>query len=163
MNILCFVLSLLLSSAVLAEAASSLSKGSKQVINHDIAWQIGGKIHFEEESGSDYIGTKQINQLLKNQLNNLINIKTDLCSSNAKIMLKKERNEIIMTHYEEECRPGIGEEMHATLLYIQPREFCESETLKQVCPNLLPHAIFLPQSKVLKTIWFNIQVTSHNV
>ncbi len=128
----------------LPKAISSLSSESKQVNNNEIEWRIGGKIHFEEESGPDYIGTKEINQIVKDVLKKLTVFNVDLCSSNAKIMLKRDRNEIIMTHYEEKSRPGIGEEMHATLLYTRARGFCNSETLKQVCKNLFETCDFPP-------------------
>lgn len=131
-KILYSLLILLFSSPIFVEAVNS---ERDQVIN-DIEWRIGGKIHFEEESGPDYIGIKEINQIVKDALNHLITINIDLCSPNAKILLKKEYNEVIMTHYEEKSRPGIGEEMHATLLYTQSRGFCNSETLKQVSQHL---------------------------
>lgn len=137
----------------LPKATSSLSSESKQVNNNDIEWQIGGKIHFEEESGpDDYIGTKEINQIVKDVLKKLTVFNVDLCSSNAKIMLKRDRNEIIMTHYEEKSRPGVGEEMHATLLYTRARGFCNSETLKQVCKDLFETCDFPPNiESVAKT------------
>ncbi len=119
------------------EARSSLPSENNQVINKDdLEWRIGGKIHFEEESGPGYIGIKEINKTVKDALKNIIHVDADYCSDNAKIILKKENNEINMTHYEERGRPGLGEEMHATLLYTQPRGFCNSETLKQICENL---------------------------
>jgi len=103
---------------------------------NDEEWRIGGKIHFEEESRSDYIGTKEINNITKNILKEILNIYADSCSDNAKIMLKKEFGHLKMTHYEEKSRPGTGEELHATLLYTKPRSLCRSETLQQTCASL---------------------------
>ena len=135
--ILMLSLGLLMSISNAVMAADSLQNESSQIRNmDDPAWKIGGKIHFEEESGSDYIGIKEINRLTRHILKNTLDVKSDDCFSNAKILLKKETNEIMMTHYEEKSKPGIGEEMHATLLYTQPRGFCSSETLKQVCGDL---------------------------
>lgn len=85
---------------------------------------------------STYIGLNEINKLVRDQLKKIVNINTDVCSTNAKILLKREANGIQISHFEEKSRPGIGEEMHATLLYTQPRGFYNSETLKQVCENL---------------------------
>lgn len=151
-KILYSILYLMLASSILVEATSSLSSGSKQVIDNDIEWRIGGKIHFEEESGPDYIGIKEIHQLAEKSLKNLLNVKTGVSSPNAKIMLKRDGDQIMMTHYEEKSRPGIGEEMHATLLYTQPRGFCNSETLKQVCKNLFETCDFPPSiDSVAKT------------
>lgn len=101
-------------------------------------WKIGGKIHFEEESGADFIGIKEINRITRNALNSNLVVKNDICFENAKILLKKENGDIILTHYEEARRPGVGEEMHATILYTKPRGFCESETLAQVSDVLFP-------------------------
>jgi SAM-dependent methyltransferase len=127
---------------VVAKKANS-AKGDKQSANEnfqklldDVQWQIGGKIHFEEESGLDYVGLKEINKLVREVLKKALNIRNDDCSANAKIRLTRKDNEIRMINYEEKSRPGIGEEMHATLLYTRPRGFCNSETLKQVCKNL---------------------------
>lgn len=161
-KILYLTLYLLLGSSILVEATSSLSSGSKQIIdNKEIEWRIGGKIHFEEESGPDYIGIKEIHHIAEESLKNLLNIKMDVSSPNAKIMLKKDGDQIIMTHYEEKSRPGIGEEMHATLLYTQPRGFCNSETLKQVCESLFKTCDFPPSiesvaktySSIIKPEW----------
>ncbi len=124
-----------ISSVVIA--MDSLKNETSQVKNmDDSAWKIGGKIHFEEESGFDYLGIKEVNTLTRNILKNTFEVKRDDCFSNAKILLKNENNRVLITHYEEKSRPGIGEELHATLLYTQPRGFCSSETLKQVCRDL---------------------------
>lgn len=63
---------------------------------------------------------------------------SDECADNAKISLKNERQTIHITHYEENSKPGIGEELHATFLYTRPRGFCDSETLQQNCSHLFP-------------------------
>lgn len=123
-KILYLLIILLFSSSISLDAANSLSSENNQAIKgSDIEWRIGGKIHFEEESGPDYIGIKEVN-------------KVDVCSDNTKILLKREADEIQMTHYVEKSRPRVGEEMHATLLYTQARGFCNSETLNQICENL---------------------------
>lgn len=98
--------------------------------------QIGGKIHFEEESGSDYLGTREINQITRNILHQLLNVNSDTCAPNAKVLLTIENGKINISHYEEKRRPGIGEEIHATLLYTSPRGFCSSETLGQIYDDL---------------------------
>ncbi len=131
-SILFLSVGLLINGFNLAEAASSSNKG-------DANWRIGAKIHFEEDSGADYIGLKAINKITKDVLKEMINIHRDLGSDNAKILLKKDNDKIIMTHYEEKPRPGIGEEMHATLLYTRPRGFHKSETLQQICQTLFKH------------------------
>lgn len=136
-QILFLILNTLISLPAFAETTRHFPNESNQVINKDnLEWRIGGKIHFEEESGPDYIGIKEINKSVREILKKGVNIKVDLCSDNAKILLKRDANEIQLTHYVEKSRPGIGEEMHATLLYTQARGFCDSETLKQICENL---------------------------
>ncbi len=98
--------------------------------------QIGGKIHFEDECGIDYLGTREINKITRNILHELLDIGIDSCAPNAKILLTKKDDRVKITHYEEKSRPGVGEEMHDTLLYTKPRGFCDSETLEQVCDTL---------------------------
>jgi len=98
--------------------------------------QIGGKIHFEEESGTDYLGTREINKITRNLLHELLDIETDSCAPNAKILLSRKDDKIKISHYEEKSRPGVGEEMHDTLLYTKLRGFCDSETLEQVRDTL---------------------------
>lgn len=98
--------------------------------------RIGGKSHFEEESGSDYMGTREINKITKDVLNELLPIESDSCAPNAKILLIREDGAIKMAHYEEKSKPGMGEELHATLLYTKPRGFCDSETLEQIRDHL---------------------------
>jgi hypothetical protein len=102
----------------------------------DYGWKIGGKIHFEEENGADYIGLKEINSLTKETLKSVLPIAKESCDHNAKILLKRENDGIQIDHYREKSNPNAGEEMHATLLYTSPRGFCNSETLQQVCPTL---------------------------
>jgi hypothetical protein len=72
-----------------------------------ILWRIGAKIHFEEENGPDYIGTKQLNATARRLIKEIIQTESDDCAKNAKIFLKKENEKIHITHYEETSRPGI--------------------------------------------------------
>jgi len=88
-----------------------------QTENFSNDWNIGGKIHFEEQSSVDYIGTIEINELTRKALKKIFDVHADSCAHNAKALLKKENNQIILTHREERSKPGIGEEIHATLLY----------------------------------------------
>jgi len=100
------------------------------------SWQIGGKIHFEEKSGVDYIGTVELNKIAKESVKEHFNIVSDSCTYNAKLLLKKEKDGFVVKHYEEKSRPGVGEEMHATLLYSEKRFDDGHETLLAVCNNL---------------------------
>ncbi len=102
----------------------------------DHGWKIGGKIHFEEKTGDDYIGLQEINALTKDTLKSVLHVTKESCDHNAKILLKRENDGIRIDHYSEKSNPNAGEEMHATLLYTSPRGFCNSETLQQVCPVL---------------------------
>ena len=77
-------------------------------------WMIGGKIHFEEQSSANYIGTIEINELTRKAIKDFFDVQIDSCAHNAKALLKKENDQVILTHYEERSKPGIGEEMHAT-------------------------------------------------
>lgn len=128
---------------------------------NDIEWRIGGKIHFEEEGGSNYIGIKEINRLVKNSIKKHFNIDDDTCAENAKIQLKTTVNGIQMTHFEEKSRPEVGEEMHATLLYTQSRGFYDSETLIQVYDNIFEpcdigptiESVALRYSSIIKPEW----------
>ena len=124
-----------ISIIILLLATSSFASASN-FIGQERDWHIGGKIYFEEKSGPDFIGTREINKVVKAILNETFHIISDRCDSNAKIMLLKENGIIKMTHYTEKNRPGIGEELHSTLLYTKPRGFYDSETLHQVCPSL---------------------------
>jgi hypothetical protein len=109
------------------------------------SWKIGGKIHFEEVSGADYIGLNEINEITKNTLKTSLKTDDKTISKNAKILLEKQPNTLIMTDYEEKSRPGTGEELHATLLYTSPRGFHTSETLHQVCCTLFKECHTAPQ------------------
>lgn len=159
---LLLILSLVIGLPALTEATNDFSNESNQLVNKEnLEWRIGGKIHFEEESGADYIGINEINNIVKSALKDFININADSCSHNAKILLKKEAGEIQLSHFMEKSRPGIGEEMHATLLYTQSRGFCSSETLKQVCQNLFDRCDVAPSienvaakySSIIKHAW----------
>lgn len=95
-------------------------------------WMIGGKIHFEERDADDYIGILTLNRTVRETIKKVFLVTSDTCSPNAKILLKRENNHIVLTHYEEKTRPGIGEEMHATLLYTKRRVANGHETLRDV-------------------------------
>lgn len=116
-------------------------------------WRVGAKIHFEEEDGPDYIGTKQLNAITRRLIKEIIKIESDNCAEGAKIFLKKENAKIIITHYEENNRPGVGEELHATLLYTRPRGFCNSETLQQNFPNLFQPSSFPPSIEQVAKVY----------
>ena len=129
--------------------------------DNDKLWRIGAKIHFAEDSGSDYLGLKAINKITKDVLKSALGIQNDSAADNAKIMLRKAGDELVMTHYEEKSRPGIGEELHATLLYTSPRGFHPSETLHQVCASLFENCKIPPTiesaakkySTIIKSSW----------
>lgn len=110
-------------------------------------WKIGGMIHFEEQSSTDYIGTAIINKLTRNTIKKSFDIQVDSCANNAKALLKKENGLIILTHREERSKPGIGEEMHATLLYTSKRVENGHETLYDVYNNLRQIDESLPQDQ----------------
>lgn len=136
---------ILISLPIFEVNANQLTSENRQPVNqNELQWRIGAKIHFEEENGADYIGIKEVNKLARNALKGIINIEDDTCAENAKILVKKEASKIQLTHFEEKSRPGMGEEMHATLLYTQSRGFCDSETLKQVCKNIFGKCDFPP-------------------
>lgn len=99
-------------------------------------WKIGGKIHFEEQSGAYFIGIVRINSIIREELHEIFNVKNDLCAENAKVLIKQENGSFFIRHYEEKSKPGIGEEMHATLLYTSKRVEGGHETLKDICINL---------------------------
>lgn len=119
-------------------------------------WKVGGKIHFEEESGFDYLGTKQLNTTTRRIIKEITKASSDDCAVNAKIFIKKKNGIIHITHYEETSRPGIGEELHATLLYTKPRGFCNSETLKQNCPYLFASCCTPPMIENVAEIYHSI-------
>lgn len=109
------------------------------------SWKIGGKIHFEEQSSVDYVGTVEINELTRKTIKDYFDIQIDSCAHNAKALLKKENNQIILTHREERSKPGIGEEIHATLLYTSKRVENGHETLRDIYDNLVQVDASLPQ------------------
>jgi hypothetical protein len=119
-------------------------------------WRVGGKIYFEHESGLDYIGITEINNITKSILKTLIPIESDSCDSRSKILIKNHNNKITMTHYEEKNRLGMGEETHATLLYTKPRGFCNSETLTQICSSLFKNCDSPPSIQELAKIYSTI-------
>ena len=53
------------------------------------AWRIGGKIHFEERSGFDYVGTLELNKEARKALKEFFDVGSDSCADNAKVLLKK--------------------------------------------------------------------------
>ena len=125
---------LFLATVLLSACNHSTDKNNHQLLTQqDNGWKIGAKIHFEEESGHDYIGLKQINALTKDVLKSILHITKESGDNNAKILLKRENGDIRIDHYAEKSRPNVGEEMHATLLYTSPRGFHSSETLEKVC------------------------------
>ncbi len=118
-----------------------------QAENPSKDWMIGGKIHFEEQSSADYIGTIKINELTRNAIKDFFDVQIDSCAHNAKALLKKENNQVILTHREERSKPGIGEEMHATLLYTSKRVENGHETLRDIYENLRDADASLPQDR----------------
>lgn len=114
---------------------------------HSDGWKIGGKIHFEEESSSDYIGVIDINKLTRKIIKELFDVQVDSCANNAKVLLKQESSQIILTHREERSKPGIGEELHATLLYTTKRVERGHETLNDIYSNLRQIDESLPQDR----------------
>jgi len=107
--------------------------------------KIRGKIHFEEESSADYVGTIEINEFTRKTIINYFDIQIDSCANNAKALLKKENDQLVLSHYEERSKPGIGEEMHATLLYTSKRVENRHETLYDIYDNLRQIDASLPQ------------------
>lgn len=99
-------------------------------------WKVGGKIHFEEHSGANFIGIVNVNSVIREILHEIFDVKSDLCAENAKVLIKQENGSFVIRHYEERNKPGIGEEMHATLLYTSRRIEGGHETLKDICTNL---------------------------
>jgi hypothetical protein len=157
MNIILF-----LATVLLAACNNLTDKNNHQRLSKpDNEWKIGAKIHFEEESGNDYIGLKEINAFTKDALKSVLSITKESGDSNAKILLKMENDNIIIDHYAEKSRPNVGEEMHATLLYTSPRGFHFSETLKQVCNALFENCetptdietVSIRYSAIIKPHW----------
>ena len=99
-------------------------------------WKIGGKIHFEEQSARQYVGLLELNQVTRKALHAFFDIQHDTCAPNAKVLLKKENGKVIISHYEERSKPGVGEEMHATLFYTTRRAVNGHEIFKDICENL---------------------------
>lgn len=112
----------------------------------DGRWKIGGKIHFEEHSSPGYIGTIEVNRITRKDLKENFPVTEDSCAPNAKPLLKKELDSFVISHYEEKSRPGIGEEMHATLLYTSKRAADAHETLVDIYENLLEVDEALPRN-----------------
>jgi hypothetical protein len=110
-------------------------------------WKIGGKIHFEEQSAFDYLGTVDLNRAAREAIKKYFSIKSDLCALNAKVLIKKENGDFIIRHYEEKAFPGIGEELHATLLYTSKRINEGHETLQDIYDNLIEVNKNLPTYK----------------
>ena len=109
-------------------------------------WKIGGKVHFEEQNSPGSIGTIEINRITREIVKEVFPVTADTCSPNAKALLKKEQGSFVIRHYEETSRPGIGEEMHATLLYTSKRAVDAHETLRDVYENLLHVDKTLPRN-----------------
>lgn len=131
-----------------ADGICCSSYATAQKENLSNSWKIGGKIHFEEGSSSDYVGTIAINELTRKTIKYFFDIQIDSCACNAKVLLKKESNQIILTHREERSKPGIGEELHATLLYTSKRVERGHETLHDIYSNLRQVDESLPQDRV---------------
>lgn len=153
---------LFLSTALLAACDHVTDKNDHRFLTQqDSGWKIGAKIHFEEESGEDYIGLKEINELTKKTLKSFLRIAKESGDSNAKILLKKESDKIQIHHYAEKSNPNVGEEMHATLLYTSPRGFHHSETLTHVCNVLFENCetppdietVSIRYSAIIKPSW----------
>lgn len=153
---------LFLATVLLAACNHSTNKNNHRCsLKPDNCWKIGAKIHFEEDSGNDYIGLKEINVLIKDALKSVLHIAKESGDNNAKILLKRENGDVQIDHYTEKSRPNVGEEMHATLLYTSPRGFHSSETLAQVC-NILFENCEIPidienvstrYSAIIKSYW----------
>lgn len=105
MNILKIILFLALISS---NAFSSFDKKT---------WKIGGMIHFEQKSGNDFIGAIELNKLTKKTIKQFFKIKSDTSSSNTKILIKKDDKDFVIINRESNSRPGIGEELHSTIIY----------------------------------------------
>lgn len=140
------VITLLLCSSI-TTALIAQSQPSTVETNASQDWKIGGKIHFEEQGSSNYIGTIEINELTRAIIKKFYKVNIDSCSNNAKILLKKENDKIILTHREERSVPGVGEELHATLLYTSKRINRGHETLSDIYDNLKQVDPSLPQDQ----------------
>ncbi len=81
---------IIFSSFVVFGGYSILADATSFVKNNQ-ELQIGGKIHFEEESGIDYLGTREINKITRNILHELLDIETDSCAPKCKNTSHKKR------------------------------------------------------------------------
>ena len=148
---------LFLATILLSPCSHSTQQAQYDVkTQQDKAWKIGAKIHFEEENGHNYIGLKKINKLTRDALKSILHIAKESGNNNAKILLKRENNNIIIDHYTERSRPNVGEEMHATLLYTSPRGFNSSETLAQVCNALFENCAVPPDTQTVSSRYNSI-------
>lgn len=136
-------LKLLLSSLLLVTPPTWGTAFPEKEFSQD--WRIGGKIHFEVVSADDYIGITEINSITRNEVKTYFPVYRDLCDFQAKLLLKKEGDHILLTHREERSKPGIGEELHATLLYTSRRVEGGHETLRDIYDNLRQVDPTLPQ------------------
>lgn len=119
----------------------------KEVLDEK-AWKIGGKIHFEEQDGPDYLGTTTLNKETRDVLRDMFHVdkKNEYCANNAKVLFKKETDDkFVIGQYEEKRNLGVGEEMHATLLYTSKRGLDGHETLKDIYLNLVEVDESLPR------------------
>lgn len=99
-------------------------------------WKIGGMIHFEPQSSDDYIGAIELNRLTRKTLKQFFEVKSDTCAETAKVLIRKIENNYVITHRESSSRPGVGEDLHATLIYTRKRVKNGHETLKDTYSNL---------------------------
>lgn len=137
MKPLYFPLLIVLASFVVSSCSQMVGESAPRAPTQpEKLWRVGGKIHFEEEGGSDYIGLKEINAITRSALRSVLPIAKESGDSQAKILLKDVGGDLHVEHFTEKSNPGVGEEMHATLLYTAQRGFCASETLAQVCHTL---------------------------
>lgn len=116
----------------------------------EASWKIGGKIHFEEHDGPDYLGLISINQRTREAMREIFHVEKqeDVCAGNAKALLKRNKDgTFIIFHREELQNPGVGEEMHATLLYSRRHVANGHETLKDIYPYLQEVEEGLPRDK----------------
>jgi len=115
-------------------------------LSNESQWKIGGKIHFEEQGSPRCIGTVEVNEITREEIKQIFPVAEDSCAHNAKPLLKKDNERFVIRHSEERSRPGIGEEMHATLLYTS-RRFNEHETLQDIYENLVQVDETLPHTE----------------
>lgn len=130
------------------KAEELFQKASSFIQKHNDGWKIGGKIHFEQQSSSDYLGTLDLNKSTRETLKEYFDVKDDSCAPNAKVLIKNENGNCLIKHYEERAFPHVGEEMHATLLYTTKRVDNGHETLRDIYENLLEVNQNLPADQV---------------